>query len=91
MQRHLQALGRLAAGTMNRTEIEYRDMLQLRMRAGEVAWYKFEGLKLRLADKTFYSPDFAVMLADGRLECHECKHVEDCHGCEDCEGDDDSE
>jgi hypothetical protein len=73
MQRHLQALGRLAAGTLNRTEREYRDMLELRQKAGEVAWYKFEGLKLRLADATFYSPDFVVMLADGRLECHEVK------------------
>jgi len=73
MQRHLQALGRLAAGTLNKTEREYRDRLELRQRAGEIAWFKFEGLKLRLADNTFYSPDFAVMLADGRLECHEVK------------------
>lgn len=28
---------------------------------------------LRLADNTFYTPDFAVMLADGALEMHEVK------------------
>jgi hypothetical protein len=38
-----------------------------------VEWYKFEGLKLRLADNTFYTPDFVVMAADGVLECHEVK------------------
>jgi hypothetical protein len=38
-----------------------------------VAWFKFEGIKLRLADNTFYTPDFAVMLANGELELHEVK------------------
>ena len=67
------ALGRMPAGAMNRTEAEYRDLLEARKMAGEVAWYRFEGLKLRLADNTFYTPDFAVMLADGQLEMHEVK------------------
>ncbi|WP_175904178.1 hypothetical protein [Burkholderia seminalis] len=30
-------------------------------------------IKFRLADNTFYTPDFAVMLASGRLEAHEVK------------------
>ena len=38
-----------------------------------MAWFKFEGVKLRLADNIFYTPDFAVMLADGVLEMHEVK------------------
>ncbi len=67
------ALGRLKAGTLNGTEAEYRDILEARKLAGEVAWYRFEGLKLRLADNTFYTPDFAVMLSDGQLEMHEVK------------------
>ena len=58
---------------MNKTEDAYAQTLELRKRAGEIAWYRFEGLKLRLADKTFYTPDFAVMLADGQIECHEVK------------------
>lgn len=41
--------------------------------AGEIAWYKFEGIKYRLADNTFYTPDFAVMLANGELQAHEVK------------------
>ena len=38
-----------------------------------ILWFRFEGIKLRLADNTFYTPDFAVMRADGQLECHEVK------------------
>lgn len=73
MQRHVQALGRLKAGAMNRTEAAYAATLELRRAAGEVLWFKFEGLKFRLADNTFYTPDFAVMLAGGAMEAHEVK------------------
>lgn len=69
----MQALGRLKAGAMNKTELAYEAHLFMRKAAGEVAWYKFEGVKLRLADNTFYSPDFAVMLASGEMEIHEVK------------------
>ncbi len=67
------ALGRLKTGEMNQSESAYAQVLELRRRAGEVAWFKFEGIKLRLADNTFYTPDFAVMLAAGELELHEVK------------------
>jgi hypothetical protein len=67
------ALGRLPTGTMNRTEAGYADYLELLKRGGEIAWYKFEGVKLRLADNTFYTPDFAVMTAQNLMEMHEVK------------------
>lgn len=67
------ALGRLKTGAMNKTEAAYAAYLQQRLMAGEVVWFKFEGMKLRLADNTFYSPDFAVMLSTGELEQHEVK------------------
>lgn len=67
------ALGRLKVGQMNKTEAEYAEFLERRKWAGEVAWYKFEGVKLRLADNTFYTPDFAVMLAAGEFQLHEVK------------------
>ena len=73
MKPRIQALGRLKAGQMNKTEAAYAAELQARQVAGEVAWYRFEGIKLRLADNTFYTPDFAVMLADGAMELHEVK------------------
>lgn len=67
------ALGRLKNGEMNRTEEAYRQQLNLEKIAGRVLWYRFEGMKLRLADNTFYTPDFAVMFSDGSLELHEVK------------------
>ncbi|ALD93483.1 hypothetical protein CR3_4301 [Cupriavidus gilardii CR3] len=69
----MRALGRLKTGAMNKTEQAYARHLDLRRQAGEVLWFRFEGMKLRLADNTFYTPDFAVMAADGQLECHEVK------------------
>lgn len=71
--KRMQALGRLKTGAMNKTEAAYAQALQTRKHAGEIAWYRFEGIKFRLADNTFYTPDFAVMLADGAMECHEVK------------------
>lgn len=60
-------------GTMNKLEQRYADHLGLRQRAGEVAWFKYEAVTLKLAPDLRYTPDFAVMLADGTLELHECK------------------
>lgn len=71
--RSFQALGRLKAGAMNKTEAKYAAILEARKQAGEVAWYAFEPFKIRLADRTFYDVDFGVMLADGRLQVHEVK------------------
>lgn len=73
MRRNIQALGRLKTGAMNQTEAEYATRLEAQRQAGDVAWFRFEGVKLRLADNTFYTPDFAVMRADGAMECHEVK------------------
>jgi hypothetical protein len=58
---------------MNKTEQAYAERLEVRRQTGDIAWYGFEGIKLRLADKTFYTPDFAVMLPDGGIEFHEVK------------------
>lgn len=73
MRQSVQALGRLKTGAMNKTEAAYAQHLEAMKAAGRVAWYKFEGLKFRLADNTFYTPDFAVMLAGGEIEAHEVK------------------
>jgi len=60
-------------GAMNGTESAYAAVLDARKRLGEIVDWSFEPEKLRLADKTFYSPDFRVLLADGSLEFHEVK------------------
>ena len=73
MRAGLLALGRLKTGAMNRTEEAYATYLDTLRYSGEVLWHRFEGVKLRLADSTFYTPDFAVMAADGVMEMHEVK------------------
>jgi len=67
------ALGRLKVGQMNKTEAAYGERLRQLEAAGEIQWHKFEGIKLRLADGMFYTPDFAVLAADGVMELHEVK------------------
>lgn len=67
------ALGRLKAGERNKTEQAYESFLVARQQVGDVAWFKFEGVKLRLADNTFYTPDYAVMLSTEQMEMHEVK------------------
>jgi hypothetical protein len=73
MPRGALALGRLPVGAMNKTERAYDAELTARTIAGHVVWHKFQGLKLRLADNTFYTPDFTVLAADMVIECHEVK------------------
>lgn len=72
-QRNFKAAGRLKSGEMNKTERRYSDHLSDRLLVGEILWYKFEGIKLRLADNTFLTVDFAVLSADGLLEMHDVK------------------
>lgn len=67
------ALGRLKAGTMNKTELAYSRELEILKRCGNILWYSFESMTFRLANRTTYTPDFMVMLANGELEAHEVK------------------
>ena len=73
MKPAMYALGRLKTGAMNKTESAYSQYLETLRHAGEIVWFKFEGVKLRLADNTFYTPDFVVMGANGLIEMHEVK------------------
>lgn len=61
------------AGEMNKTEAAYAAYLDAQKKTGLIADYRFEAVKLRLADKTFYTPDFVVLAPDGTLEMHEVK------------------
>lgn len=57
---------------MNKGEIEYSKHLALKVASNQIQDFKFEPFKLRLADNTFYTPDFVVVTADG-FEIHEVK------------------
>jgi hypothetical protein len=69
----LQALGRLKERQMNKLELAYSQHLEALKACGDVLWYEFEAVKLRLADNTHYTVDFMVMRASGELEAHEVK------------------
>lgn len=60
-------------GQMNKLEAKYASHLEELLRLGEILEYKFDALKLRLADKTFYTPDFFVLTKELELEIHEVK------------------
>lgn len=65
-------------GQMNGWEKRYAAHLEACRAAGEILWFEFDSVKLRLADKTFYTPDFLIMKSDLTLEIHEVKgHWED--------------
>lgn len=67
------AHGRKKPGEMNGLETKYAEYLELLKHAGEIAWYAYEGIRVRLAKATTYTPDFFVMKSDGTLEVHEVK------------------
>jgi hypothetical protein len=67
------ALGRLPVGSMNKTEAAYDTHLWNLRHAGKIAWHKFEGIKLRLADNTFLTIDFPVLTDAMMLEMREVK------------------
>lgn len=67
------ARSRRLPGEMTKAEIAYIDHLDARLRDGSIIAWRYESLKLRLADKTFFTPDFLVQLPSGELELHEVK------------------
>jgi len=62
---------------MNRTEVAYRKVLELRkgLDVGDIESCVFEGKTFVLSDKyeCSYTPDFFVKLVGGGIECHEVK------------------
>jgi hypothetical protein len=58
---------------MNATESAYASHLEALKRAGQVLWWRFEPMRLRLANGAWFKPDFGVKLRDGSLEFHETK------------------
>ncbi len=60
-------------GRQNKTEAAFADELTLWIRAGTIQWWRFEAVKLRLANNTFYTPDFMVTQNDGSVTFYEVK------------------
>ena len=66
-------------GQMNKTEQRYAEYLDLLKNVtGKIVDWRFEPFKLRLAKRTYYTPDFVVVLPDGTIRIIEVKgHWED--------------
>jgi hypothetical protein len=58
---------------MNKTEAAYAAHLEGQRMLGGVEAFWFDCIKLRLAENTFYTPDFLVQRTNGDLEVHEVK------------------
>ena len=69
----LRVLGAQRAAGMNKTEGDYALILEARRAAGQIAAWRYEGLRLKLGDGSYYTADFALLLPDGTLELHETK------------------
>lgn len=67
------ALGRLAKGQMNKTEAAYAQRLEVLKHDGQILDWRFHALRVRLANNTFYEPDFLVMTAAREIQIHETK------------------
>lgn len=67
------ARGQLRERAMNRNETDYAGELERARARGEIQWWAFEALKLRLADNTYLTPDFVVLGVGSELELHEVK------------------
>lgn len=58
---------------MNKTETAFSRYLDIILLAGEIIEWRFEPIKLRLANATFYTPDFVVVLPDQSIEMIDVK------------------
>lgn len=69
----VQAIGTLREKGMNKTEKAFANHLEILKKTGEIIWYEFEPINLRLGVNCYYRIDFMVMKADGRLIAYEVK------------------
>lgn len=64
---------RYVPGVMNSLETAYATILEAEKSRGEILWWAFESVTLKLAKDCRYTPDFFVLLADGTPEFREVK------------------
>ena len=60
-------------GVMNKLESRYATHLGNLKSCGGILDWKFDAVKLRLAEKCFYTADFFVVMPDMTIEFHEVK------------------
>lgn len=60
-------------GEMNKTETRYSQHLEERVARGEVLRWDFEPERLKVADGSWYCPDFRLLMPDGEIHFHDVK------------------
>lgn len=68
-----QAVAAEPKSKMNGLETRYSLRLKDHVTRGFIQDWRFEAINLRLADNTFYRPDFLVIGRHGQIEFHETK------------------
>ena len=58
---------------MNKLEAKYAQYLQIQLGAGEILWWAYEPITLKLADDTRLTVDFAVQLPTGEIVLRDTK------------------
>lgn len=58
---------------MNKTEESYSQRLEALRWVGDVLYWGFEAVKVRIGRNCWLTPDFLVMYPDGHLELHDTK------------------
>lgn len=58
---------------MNGLETRFAELLKLRLLAGEILSFEFEGLSFKIGHQMRYKPDFAVLNSDSTMTCYETK------------------
>lgn len=57
----------------SKAEARYAELLERQRRAGQIESWRYEAITLRLADGCRYTPDFWVVLNDGKVRLTEIK------------------
>lgn len=58
---------------MNNEERAFAVTLAEQLKNGDLLWWRYEPVKLRLAPSTFYTPDFIAVDAAGQIHVYEVK------------------
>jgi hypothetical protein len=54
-------------------ERDYADFLETLYKQGQIQYWSYEPIRLRMGDATGYNPDFFVISSDGEPQFHETK------------------
>jgi hypothetical protein len=73
INKKVKAIGKKIPKGMNELEKSYSLELEYRKIHKVILDFKFEKIKLKLADGTYYIPDFMVVNTDGTIHFHEVK------------------